>query len=111
MLLVTKWYVNLTLLDSIMSERLMRAQTACWIAFIYSKNVAVHVVKYTTVVTCQKIHGFAKITSFVQMIREAFKQEKRIQIKSGMADLVTETDKKVEQLIISAVKEQFPTHW
>ena len=48
--------------------------------------------------------------SFVQMIREAFKQEKRIQIKSSIADLVTETDKKVEQLIISAVKEQFPTH-
>ena len=88
----------------------MRGQTAWWVAFIYSKNVAVHVVKCTTVVTCLKIQGFAKMMSFVQMIREAFKQEKRIQIKSGIADLVTETDKKVEQLIISAVKEQFPTH-
>ena len=64
----------------------------------------------SSVVTSKKIQGFAKTMSYFQMIREAFKQEKRIQIKSSIADLVTETDKKVEQLIISAVKEQFPTH-
>ncbi|KAI0225001.1 Inositol monophosphatase 1 [Lamellibrachia satsuma] len=45
-----------------------------------------------------------------EMIREAFKQEKQVQIKSSMADLVTESDKKVEQLIISTVKDKFPTH-
>lgn len=45
-----------------------------------------------------------------EMIREAFKQEKRVSTKSSMADLVTESDKKVEQLIISTVKDKFPTH-
>ena len=44
------------------------------------------------------------------MIREAFKQEKQVSTKSSLADLVTESDKKVEQLIISTVKDKFPTH-
>ncbi|KAK2185981.1 hypothetical protein NP493_215g03009 [Ridgeia piscesae] len=45
-----------------------------------------------------------------EMIREAFKQEKQVSTKSSLADLVTESDKKVEQLIISTVKDKFPTH-
>lgn len=45
-----------------------------------------------------------------EMIREAFSAEKRIQTKATAADLVTETDQKVEALIISTLREKFPTH-
>ena len=37
-------------------------------------------------------------------------REKKVQTKSSLADLVTETDKKVEQLIFSFLKEKFPHH-
>ena len=37
-------------------------------------------------------------------------REKNVQTKSSMADLVTETDKKVEQLIFSFLRERFPHH-
>ena len=62
-------------------------------------------------ITLKLLNKFALIdANLFQMIREAFKQEKQVQIKSSMADLVTESDKKVEQLIISTVKDKFPTH-
>ncbi|KAK2149689.1 hypothetical protein LSH36_442g03006 [Paralvinella palmiformis] len=44
------------------------------------------------------------------VIRDAFQEEKRIEIKESIADLVTETDKKVEQMIISKFKSHFPDH-
>ncbi|XP_078607873.1 inositol monophosphatase 1-like [Branchiostoma floridae x Branchiostoma japonicum] len=43
-------------------------------------------------------------------IKVAFSSEKRIQTKSISTDLVTETDKKVENMIISTLKEKFPSH-
>lgn len=33
-----------------------------------------------------------------------------VMVKSSSVDLVTQTDQKVEQLIIQSVKEKFPTH-
>uniref|UniRef100_UPI00358E8217 inositol monophosphatase 1 isoform X2 n=2 Tax=Myxine glutinosa TaxID=7769 RepID=UPI00358E8217 len=44
------------------------------------------------------------------VIREAIKGEKQVMVKSSMVDLVTETDQKVEKLIINYLKQQFPTH-
>ncbi|XP_066288605.1 inositol monophosphatase 1-like isoform X2 [Branchiostoma lanceolatum] len=43
-------------------------------------------------------------------IRRAFSSEKRIETKSCAVDLVTETDQKVEKMIISTLREKFPTH-
>ncbi|XP_072013954.1 inositol monophosphatase 1-like [Amphiura filiformis] len=43
-------------------------------------------------------------------INGAFLEEKRIECKSSAVDLVTETDKHVEDLIISTLKKKYPTH-
>ena len=43
-------------------------------------------------------------------MREAFYKEKKIETKECGTDLVTETDQKVEQLIIGSLKEKFPSH-
>lgn len=45
-----------------------------------------------------------------QMIREALQKDIAVMQKSSPFDLVTETDQKVEQLIISSIKEKYPTH-
>ncbi|KAI1888973.1 hypothetical protein AGOR_G00174280 [Albula goreensis] len=45
-----------------------------------------------------------------QVVREAVKQEKRISTKSTPVDLVTEADHLVEELIISTLREKFPSH-
>lgn len=45
-----------------------------------------------------------------KMIREALQKDITIMQKSSPVDLVTETDQKVEQLIISSIKEKYPTH-
>ena len=50
------------------------------------------------------------IFNIMQVIREAFYQDKLIETKESIADLVTETDKKVEQMIIAKFKTHFPTH-
>lgn len=48
----------------------------------------------------------------VQVANEAFQREKKdVKTKSSGADLVTETDKKVEDLIFSFLREKFPSHW
>lgn len=47
---------------------------------------------------------------FSQMIREALKNDISVMQKSSPVDLVTETDQKVEQFIITSIKEKFPTH-
>lgn len=44
------------------------------------------------------------------MIREALQKDITIMQKSSPVDLVTETDQKVEELIISSIKEKYPTH-
>uniref|UniRef100_A0A8C4JVC7 Inositol-1-monophosphatase n=1 Tax=Dromaius novaehollandiae TaxID=8790 RepID=A0A8C4JVC7_DRONO len=44
------------------------------------------------------------------IIRKALTEEKQVSTKTSAADLVTETDHFVENLIISALKEKFPSH-
>ncbi|KAI4875676.1 hypothetical protein NFI96_005095 [Prochilodus magdalenae] len=44
------------------------------------------------------------------MIREALQRDISVMEKSSPVDLVTETDQKVEELIISSLKKKFPTH-
>ncbi|XP_010637321.1 inositol monophosphatase 2 [Fukomys damarensis] len=45
-----------------------------------------------------------------QVIRKAFTEEKHVSTKTSAADLVTETDRLVEDLIISELRKQFPSH-
>ncbi|XP_060920324.1 inositol monophosphatase 1-like [Labrus mixtus] len=45
-----------------------------------------------------------------KMIHEALQKDIAVMHKSSAVDLVTETDQKVEQLIISSIKEKYPTH-
>ncbi|XP_063155160.1 inositol monophosphatase 2 isoform X2 [Candoia aspera] len=45
-----------------------------------------------------------------QIIRKALTEEKQVSTKTSAADLVTETDHLVENLIVSALKEKFPSH-
>ena len=50
------------------------------------------------------------IHSLIQIAYGAYHRDKDVQTKESTADLVTETDKKVEELIISELKQRFPTH-
>jgi len=45
-----------------------------------------------------------------KMIRKAFHEEKEIETKISVADLVTKTDQQVEAMIMSTLREKFPTH-
>lgn len=45
-----------------------------------------------------------------KMIQEALQKDISIMQKSSPVDLVTETDQKVETLIISSIKKKYPTH-
>ncbi|XP_070700696.1 inositol monophosphatase 1-like isoform X2 [Pempheris klunzingeri] len=45
-----------------------------------------------------------------QVVCEALQDDRKVMTKSSSVDLVTQTDQKVEQLIIQSVKEKFPTH-
>ncbi|XP_041103117.1 inositol monophosphatase 1-like [Polyodon spathula] len=45
-----------------------------------------------------------------KVICKALQNEQSVMLKTSPADLVTETDQKVEKMIISAIKEKFPTH-
>lgn len=45
-----------------------------------------------------------------QMVCAALKEEVSVMVKSSPADLVTVTDQKVEEMIISSIKEKYPTH-
>lgn len=45
-----------------------------------------------------------------QVVREALQSDRKVSTKSSSIDLVTQTDQKVEQLIIQSVKETFPAH-
>ncbi|KAF3822576.1 hypothetical protein GH733_007950, partial [Mirounga leonina] len=45
-----------------------------------------------------------------EVVREAIKSEMNVMIKSSPADLVTATDQKIEKMLISAIKEKYPSH-
>ncbi|MEQ2183175.1 hypothetical protein GOODEAATRI_029960, partial [Goodea atripinnis] len=45
-----------------------------------------------------------------QVVRDAVRDDRKVMTKSSAVDLVTQTDQKVEQLIIQSVKEKFPEH-
>ncbi|KAM4705684.1 inositol monophosphatase 2 [Rhinophrynus dorsalis] len=45
-----------------------------------------------------------------QVVKKALSEEKRVSTKTSVVDLVTETDHFVEELIISALREKFPSH-
>ncbi|KAI5093114.1 inositol monophosphatase 1 isoform X1, partial [Silurus meridionalis] len=45
-----------------------------------------------------------------EIVREALQNERKVMCKSTSVDLVTQTDQKVEQLIIASVREKFPSH-
>lgn len=57
-------------------------------------------------------HGVAAARKAGEVVREALKHEgcMSVMLKSSPADLVTETDQKVESMIMSSIKEKFPTH-
>ncbi|KAK6302193.1 hypothetical protein J4Q44_G00265480 [Coregonus suidteri] len=39
-----------------------------------------------------------------------FKSKKYVMLKSSPADQVTETDNRVEKMLISAIRDKYPTH-
>jgi myo-inositol-1(or 4)-monophosphatase len=45
-----------------------------------------------------------------QIIRKALTEDKHVSTKTSAADLVTETDHLVEDLIISELQKRFPSH-
>ncbi|KAL3989221.1 hypothetical protein ACER0C_013539 [Sarotherodon galilaeus] len=45
-----------------------------------------------------------------KVVLTAFQQEKEVKLKSSPADLVTETDQRVEMIISSAIRSQYPQH-
>ncbi|KAK3610037.1 hypothetical protein CHS0354_032394 [Potamilus streckersoni] len=45
-----------------------------------------------------------------EVVKDGFYKEKKVDIKTSFADLVTETDQAVEQLIMSRFSSKFPTH-
>lgn len=58
----------------------------------------------------QQMQSAVKPVCFCQVIHEALKKDINVMEKSSPVDLVTETDQRVEQLIISSIKEKFPSH-
>ena len=45
-----------------------------------------------------------------EIIKEAFHQPKTVDTKDGPVDLVTQTDQKVEKIIIESVRNNYPGH-
>lgn len=45
-----------------------------------------------------------------QVIRDNFHSTKTVREKESRADLVTETDMKVEKLVMERIREKFPEH-
>uniref|UniRef100_A0A667YS60 Inositol-phosphate phosphatase n=1 Tax=Myripristis murdjan TaxID=586833 RepID=A0A667YS60_9TELE len=48
--------------------------------------------------------------SLSQIVLSAFQQQKEVMLKSSPADLVTETDQRVEKILISAIRDKYPQH-
>ncbi|KAM4729132.1 inositol monophosphatase 1-like [Anableps anableps] len=55
-------------------------------------------------------HAVAVARKAGEVVREALTDDRKVMTKSSAVDLVTQTDQKVEQLIIQSVKEKFPEH-
>ncbi|KAI5616908.1 inositol monophosphatase 1 isoform X1, partial [Silurus asotus] len=55
-------------------------------------------------------HAVAVARKAGEIVREALQNERKVMCKSTSVDLVTQTDQKVEQLIIASVREKFPSH-
>ncbi|XP_059200491.1 inositol monophosphatase 1-like [Centropristis striata] len=55
-------------------------------------------------------HAAAVARRAGEVVRDALRDDRKVMTKSSSVDLVTQTDQKVEQLIIQSVKEKFPTH-
>uniref|UniRef100_A0A1A7YZP7 Inositol-1-monophosphatase n=2 Tax=Iconisemion striatum TaxID=60296 RepID=A0A1A7YZP7_9TELE len=55
-------------------------------------------------------HAVAVARKAGEVVQEALAGDRKVMTKSSAVDLVTQTDQKVEQLIIQSVKEKFPTH-
>uniref|UniRef100_A0A3Q0QZT7 inositol-phosphate phosphatase n=1 Tax=Amphilophus citrinellus TaxID=61819 RepID=A0A3Q0QZT7_AMPCI len=55
-------------------------------------------------------HAVAIARKAGEVVRDALRGDRMVTTKSSAVDLVTQTDQKVEQLIIQSVKEKFPTH-
>uniref|UniRef100_A0ABI7W7Y8 Lithium-sensitive myo-inositol monophosphatase A1 n=1 Tax=Felis catus TaxID=9685 RepID=A0ABI7W7Y8_FELCA len=45
-----------------------------------------------------------------EVVREAIKNEMNVMVKSSPADLVTATDQKIEKMLLSSIKEKYPSH-
>ncbi|KAG7999554.1 Serine/threonine-protein kinase RIO1 [Nibea albiflora] len=45
-----------------------------------------------------------------EIVLSAFQQQKEVKLKSSPADLVTETDQRVEKILISAIRNKYPEH-
>ncbi|MBN3321146.1 IMPA1 monophosphatase, partial [Atractosteus spatula] len=54
--------------------------------------------------------GISIASSAREIVLEASKSKKTVMLKSSPVDLVTETDHKIEEMIISSIKEKYPTH-
>ncbi|KAM6990176.1 inositol monophosphatase 1-like [Tautogolabrus adspersus] len=55
-------------------------------------------------------HAVAAARRAGEVVREALKCDRKVMTKSSSVDLVTQTDQKVEKLIIQSVKEKYPKH-
>ncbi|XP_071771137.1 inositol monophosphatase 1-like [Centroberyx gerrardi] len=55
-------------------------------------------------------HAITVANKAGELIRTALQNEIKITTKSSSVDLVTQTDQRVEKIIISSVKEKFPEH-
>lgn len=57
-------------------------------------------------------HAVAVARKAGEVVQQALQDDRKrtVMMKSSSVDLVTQTDQKVEQLIIQSVKEKFPTH-
>jgi myo-inositol-1(or 4)-monophosphatase len=44
------------------------------------------------------------------VVNEGFTAHKHVEMKAGAADLVTEYDQRVEEILIKSLREKFPTH-
>ncbi|XP_063070714.1 inositol monophosphatase 1-like [Engraulis encrasicolus] len=54
--------------------------------------------------------GMAIAREAREVILEAFRNKKDVMLKSSLADLVTETDQRVEKMLISSIRQKYPTH-
>ncbi|XP_029686802.1 inositol monophosphatase 1-like isoform X1 [Takifugu rubripes] len=54
--------------------------------------------------------GLSVVRQTKEIILSAFDQQKSVKLKSSPADLVTETDQRVEKILISTIQNQYPEH-